>query len=81
MDKYILSKHAAEQQKVRSIPDEWIQRTMNKPDSIMNEADAHGNTHYICTIIEFGSRKLRVVVNPHTTPNTIVTLFFDRRLR
>jgi Domain of unknown function (DUF4258) len=81
MKSYILTKHASAQQTERRIPDEWIRQTVEEPEMVLEHADKDDNTHYVRSIVEFGNRKLRVVVNTTTEPNKIVTLFFDRRLR
>jgi len=73
-----ISQHARDMPKEREIPEEWMWRTIHKPDSMEEKAD--GNTHYVKAIPEHGGRFLRVVVNPHIQPKRIVTLFFDRRL-
>jgi len=65
--------------KERESSEEWIWRAINKPD--WTEIGENGNIHYIKVILERGGHFLRMVVNPHTQPKRIVTLFFDRRLR
>lgn len=74
-----LSTHAQEMLKERNILEEWLWRTIISPDRIEVGADNH--MHYNKAISEHGGRILRVVVNPHITPERIITLFFDRRLR
>ncbi len=63
----------------REIPEKWIFDTLNFPDRI-EYCDAI-TVHYIKTLLEFGNRYLRVVVNPETKPKKIVTFFFDRRIK
>ncbi|MFQ6059396.1 MAG: DUF4258 domain-containing protein [Anaerolineae bacterium] len=72
------SEHARDMLQEREIPEEWMWRTIDELDRA--ETGADGNIHYIKAIPEHGGRFLRVVVNPHTQPKRIVTLFFDRRL-
>jgi len=74
-----LSAHARDMLHEREIPEEWMWRTLTSPER--QEVCADGNMHYIRSIPEHGGRFLRVVVNPTVTPNRIVTVFFDRRLR
>ena len=71
--------HAQDMLQERNIPEKWVQRTINSPDRAVVGVD--GNTHYFKAIPEHGGRFLRVIVNPHVTPNRVVTVFFDRRLR
>lgn len=71
--------HARDMLQERSIPEEWVRRTISCPDR--TEVGADGNVHYIKAIPENGGRFLRVVVNPHMIPWSVVTVFFDRRVR
>jgi len=74
-----LSEHAKNMLNERSIPEEWMWRTLGVPDR--TEIRMDGNTHYVKAIPEHAGRFLRVIVNHHVTPQRVVTLFFDRRLR
>ncbi len=74
-----LTKHAKEMLQEREIPEEWMWRALGNPDIIEEKED--GTVHYVKKIPEHGGRFLRVVVNPHTYPQRIITLFFDRRLK
>jgi hypothetical protein len=73
------SDHARDMLQERAIPEEWVQRTIEKPD--ITEVKENNTTHYIKAIPEFGGRSLRVVMNLQVVPNRVVTLFFDRRIR
>ena len=73
------SGHALDMLEERGILEEWVWRTISSLD--YTEIGTDENTHYIKTIREFDGRAIRVVINPHVTPNRIVTFFFDRRLR
>lgn len=72
------SKHALGALRERSIPEEWVRRTVNSPDRA--EAGAENTIHYIKAIPEHEGRFLRVVVNPHVGPKRVIAVFFDRRL-
>jgi hypothetical protein len=74
-----LSEHAHDMLRERNIPEEWMWRAVEAPDR--TEIGMDHNTQYIKSIPEHGRRLLRVVVNHQLTPQRIVTLFFDRRLR
>ncbi|WP_448604629.1 DUF4258 domain-containing protein [Thermoleptolyngbya sp.] len=76
-----LSEHAHFQMQERNIQESWLAQTLSTPDRVLPLADSHGNTHYLKQIVDFGSRWLRVVVNPNVNPNRVVTVFFDRRVR
>jgi hypothetical protein len=65
--------------KERNIIEEWVWRTLNKPDW-ENEGEDN-NIHYSKSISEHGERILHVVVNPLVSPKKVVTVFFDRKAR
>ena len=75
----VFSIHAREMLVERQIPEEWVWRALDAPD--IEETGVDQNRHYMKAILEFGGRVLHVVVNPHTQPARIVTVFFDRRFR
>ncbi|SPD76312.1 conserved hypothetical protein [uncultured Desulfobacterium sp.] len=37
--------------------------------------------HRLAVISECENRVLRVIINPHTNPVRVITLFFDRKIR
>ena len=71
--------HARDMLAERRIPEEWVERAVAAPFRAENQPD--GTTHYLSKVSERGERILRVVVNDRTSPRTVVTVFFDRRLR
>jgi hypothetical protein len=79
MTNYVFSKHASEMMEERNIAEDWVWRVLNEPDESITGED--GNMHFSGTIEEKENRVLHVVVNPAVSPNRIVTVFFDRRLR
>ena len=79
MDHIELSKHAQEMLIERNIPEERMMRALSAPDH--TEIGTDKNIHYIKAIPEHEERFLRVIVNQQVTPQRVVTLFFDRRLR
>lgn len=79
MTDFELSAHTKDMLRERNIPEEWVWRTIEHPDNKRRGADY--NMHYTKAIKEHDKRVLRVVVNTDVTPNRIVTVFFDRRLR
>ncbi|MEK6590078.1 MAG: DUF4258 domain-containing protein [Nitrospinota bacterium] len=74
-----LSAHTHDMLKEREIPEEWVWRTIDKPD--WENIGEDKNIHYFKSIPEHGERILHVVVNPHVSPQKVVTVFFDRRAR
>ena len=73
------SLHAQNVMEEPGISEDWVNLTVRESD--YNEVKQDNTTHYIKAIPEFGGRFLRVVVNVSVTPNRIVTVFFDRRIR
>ena len=71
--KYSFSKHALEQMDARSIPREWVEKVMDKPDQVINQGD----------LIVFQSKVqseaseflLRVYMNHLVEPALIVTVY------
>ena len=63
----------------RKILEEWIWSTINNPDR--EETGTDNNTHYFKSIPEHEEHILHVVVNPHVSPQKVITVFFDRRAR
>lgn len=72
-----LSVHAQDILEASGVGFSLVVRTVQEPERTTFEDD--GTVHDIKRIPEFGDRFLRVVVNSETM--TVVTLFFDRRLR
>jgi len=79
MTKHIFSKHATKMMEERKIAEDWVWRVLNESENTFTGED--GNLHFTKAIAEKENRILRVVVNPVASPNRIVTVFFDRRLR
>ena len=76
---YEFSDHAYAILRERNIQEGWVKLTMEEPER--KELMDDGTVHYIKAIDEYGGRFLRVVVNPDLSPQRIVTVFFDRRIR
>ncbi len=81
MTDYALSIHAQTAIAERSIPIEWLERVLSKPEK--TDADKFDTTlgHALGRIPEHGNRVLRVIYNHSTQPITIVTAYFDRTMR
>jgi hypothetical protein len=76
---YKLSAHTQDMLKERNIPEEWVLRTIDKPD--WENIGDDNNIHYFKGIAEHKGRILHVVVNQHVSPKKVVTVFFDRKAR
>lgn len=74
-----LSFHARTMLAERSIEEEWLWLALRQPDEVIDAGE--GKLHYVRSIPAFGNRMLRVIVNTHSSPSRVVTLYFDRALR
>jgi hypothetical protein len=75
----ILTNHTLDMLKERNIPEDWVWKTLENPD--WQNIGKDNNIHYFKSIAEHKERIIHVVVNPHCTPQKVVTVFFDRRAR
>ncbi len=51
------------------------------PQRIETDTTDPALEHRLAEISECENRVLRVIINPHTNPIRVVTLFFDRKIR
>jgi hypothetical protein len=79
--RFDLIQHAGDALVKRGISMEWLERVLTFPKR--TEPDATDSTleHRLAVIPEHGDRVLRVIINPHTTPIRVVTLYFDRKMK
>ena len=63
----------------RGLDRRWVERTVRKPDRVLDGDD--GTRHCLARIPEQEDRVLHVVLNPDTSPPTVITAFLDRRMR
>ena len=78
---YQLTQHAKDVLLERRIPIEYVERILNAPERFETDANDSALEHRLGRIAEYGNRVLRVVVNPHDNPATVITAFFDRKMR
>ncbi|MCL4539092.1 MAG: DUF4258 domain-containing protein [Bacteroidetes bacterium] len=76
---YTLSEHAQGMLNERKIREDWVKLALEDPHK--KESREDGTVHYLRPIEQCGGRYIRVVVNPNVTPQKVVTVFFDRRIR
>jgi hypothetical protein len=81
MMSFELTQHARDALVKRGIPMEWLERVLMF--STRTEPDATDSMleHRMAVIPEHGDRVLRVIINSHTMPMKVVTLFFDRKMK
>jgi hypothetical protein len=75
----VFTAHAKTMMDERMIQEDWVYRTVDSPD--MTEERQENERHYLKRIPENGMRFLRVIVNPTTSPQRVITVFIDRRVQ
>jgi hypothetical protein len=75
----VFTEHSEAQLAERQLKLSWVVETLQSPNRTDEMLDQ--TVHYIKRIVAANDKVLRVVVNPAVSPKTIITLFFDRRLR
>jgi len=63
----------------RRIDEDWVKSTVYDPD--MTEPRGDDEIHYLKKILQKRGKVLRVIINPTTDPDRVVTVFFDRRVQ
>ena len=81
MINFKLTRHAEDALVRRKIKKEWLERVLASPQQIEPDATDLMLEHRMAEISECENRVLRVIINPHTNPIRVVTLFFDRKIR
>jgi hypothetical protein len=78
---YRLTAHAARVLQERAIPLEWVTRVIAHSGRV--EPDEHDPAlrHRLAAIPEHAGRVLRVICDETSDPWTIITAYFDRKLR
>jgi hypothetical protein len=76
-----LTRHAEDALLKRKIEKEWLERVLAFPQRIEAGATDPMLEHRLAVISECDNRVLRVIINPHTNPIRVITLFFDRKIR
>ncbi len=76
-----LTQHAKDALIKRGISMEWLERAVKSPDHTEPDATDPVQEHRLAVISENGDRVLRAIINPHTTPIRVVTLYFDRKMK
>ena len=81
MINFKLTHHAEDAPVKRKIEKEWLERVLAFPQRIEPDATDPMLEHRLAVISECENRVLRVIINPHTNPVRVITLFFDRKMR
>jgi uncharacterized DUF497 family protein len=81
MVRFELTQHARDALMKRNISMELLERVLALPQRIERDATDAMLEHRLAAISEHGDRVLRVIINRHTTPIRVVTLYFDRKMR
>ena len=76
---YHLTEHARDALEKRRIRLEWMEQALSAPEWTEEDVTDEQLEHRLVRIEAFGGRVLRVIVNTHTRPPRVVTVYFDRR--
>lgn len=79
--KLTFTHHAQEAMKIREIPEEWVYHTVQNPLLRTQDPFDQSVERFYNKIQELDQRVLRVAVNTHKQPWTVVTVFLDRTMR
>ena len=75
------TKHAIRVLAERTIPREWVERTVREPELRHPDPNDPLVEQFFRRIPENGGRTLRVAVNTRVAPWRVVSVFFDRSKR
>jgi hypothetical protein len=78
---YRLTAHAGRVIQERAIPLEWVARALAEPERVERDEHDPALQHRLAAIPEHGGRVLRVICDETSSPWTIITAYFDRKLR
>jgi len=81
LKKYELTRHAEKMMLERELTVEWLERGLESPENVEVDMKDPALEHRLVRIPEFGSRVLRVIINKETTPQRVVTVYFDRTVK
>ena len=81
MMNYEWTQHAKDALVKRAISVEWLERVLRFPKIVEPDEIDATLEHRLAVVPEFGDRVLRIIVNPHTTPIKVVTLYFDCKMK
>lgn len=75
------TKHALHVMMERTIPMEWVERTVAKPALRTSDPNDPEIERFSRRVPEWGDRVLRVAVNTSVAPWRVVSVFFDRNVK
>jgi len=78
---FILTAHAEKRILKRKIVREWIAAALDHPARTEPDAEDPALAHALLPIPERGFRVLRVIYNENADPATVVTAYFDDKVR
>jgi hypothetical protein len=77
----VLTIHAQEVLEKRCIPLEWVKRAVTAPALRRPDPIDPALEQRFVKIPEHGDRVMKVVVNKLTSPERVVSVYFDRRMK
>lgn len=78
---YTLSEHAESRIKQRDLELDWIKKTVEEPQLLVDDPDDCTKVHAFKVIPEYGDRVLEVVYNSSQQPYHIITAYFNRKYK
>jgi hypothetical protein len=75
----VFTAHARTMMHERGINEDWVKSTVRDPD--LTEPREDDEVHYLKKIPQKKGKVLRVIINPTTKPDRVITVFFDRRVQ
>jgi uncharacterized DUF497 family protein len=75
------TQHARDALKKRNISEDWVRRAVRQPERVERDRIDPSLEHRMCVIGERDGRVLRVVVTKKTSPERVITAYFDRRVK
>ncbi|WP_434684762.1 DUF4258 domain-containing protein [Pseudanabaena minima] len=76
-----LTEHAKLRISDRQISLNWIEMTLRAPQKVELDSKDPDLRHALLTITDYDNRVLRVIYNVKVTPNKVVSVYFDRKMR
>jgi len=65
----------------RQISLNWIEMTLRAPQKVELDSKDPDLRHALLAIGDYDNRVLRVIYNVKVTPNKVVSVYFDRKMR
>ena len=78
---YILTNHARKRCIQRQIQLDWIRQALDHPGRVETDALDDNLVHVLYPVPDRAFRVLRVIYNETTEPDSVVTVYFDDKVK